>query len=33
MEFYCFHLMPWPYLAPDFRDKHPSAWVTLSNAE
>lgn len=33
MEFYCFHLMPWPYLKPDFCEKHPSAWVTLSNAE
>src|SRR5579884_2744559 len=32
MEFYAFHLMPWPYLDPDFRDHHPSAWVTLSNS-
>jgi alkanesulfonate monooxygenase SsuD/methylene tetrahydromethanopterin reductase-like flavin-dependent oxidoreductase (luciferase family) len=31
MEFYAFHLMPWPHLPADFRDKHPSAWVTLSN--
>ncbi|HVA24900.1 MAG TPA: LLM class flavin-dependent oxidoreductase [Chloroflexota bacterium] len=25
--------MPWPHLPPDFCDKHPSAWVTLSNRE
>jgi alkanesulfonate monooxygenase SsuD/methylene tetrahydromethanopterin reductase-like flavin-dependent oxidoreductase (luciferase family) len=33
MEFYSFHLMPWPHTPPDFDDrkKHPSAWVTLSN--
>ena len=33
MEFYSFHLMPWPELPADFDDKakHPSAWVTLSN--
>jgi alkanesulfonate monooxygenase SsuD/methylene tetrahydromethanopterin reductase-like flavin-dependent oxidoreductase (luciferase family) len=33
VEFYFFHLMPWPYLPPDFVERHPSAWVTLSNAE
>ncbi|MBX5489756.1 MAG: LLM class flavin-dependent oxidoreductase [Chloroflexi bacterium] len=33
MEFYSFHLMPWPYLAPDFVERHRSAWITLSNAE
>jgi len=34
MQFYYFHLMPWPYLPEDFadRDKYPSAWVTLSNS-
>ena len=32
MKFYFFHLMPWPYLPEDFREKHQSAWVTLSNA-
>ncbi|HLQ32583.1 MAG TPA: hypothetical protein VK457_07835 [Chloroflexota bacterium] len=32
MEFYAFHLMPWPHLQPDFRDHYPSAWVTLSNS-
>lgn len=33
MQFYFFHLMPWPYLPEDFADKtkHPSAWVTFSN--
>ncbi|MDR0358778.1 MAG: LLM class flavin-dependent oxidoreductase [bacterium] len=33
MEFYSFHLMPWPHVPPDFDDtaKYPSAWVTLSN--
>lgn len=33
MKFYSFHLMPWPHLPEDFDDlnKHPSAWVTLSN--
>jgi alkanesulfonate monooxygenase SsuD/methylene tetrahydromethanopterin reductase-like flavin-dependent oxidoreductase (luciferase family) len=31
MEFYYFHLMPWPYLPADFVDKHESAWVTYSN--
>ena len=34
MEFYAFHLMPWPHLPQDFADnpdKYPSAWVTLSN--
>ncbi len=33
MQFYCFHLMPWPHLPEDFADKskYPSAWVTFSN--
>jgi alkanesulfonate monooxygenase SsuD/methylene tetrahydromethanopterin reductase-like flavin-dependent oxidoreductase (luciferase family) len=33
MRFYNFHLMPWPDLPDDYDDveKHPSAWVTLSN--
>lgn len=31
MEFYFFHLMPWPYLEPDFEERNPSAWITLSN--
>ena len=32
MEFYFFHLMPWPHLPADFLEQHPSAWVTYSNA-
>ena len=34
MQFYFFHLMPWPYLPEDFADrsKYPSAWVTFSNS-
>jgi alkanesulfonate monooxygenase SsuD/methylene tetrahydromethanopterin reductase-like flavin-dependent oxidoreductase (luciferase family) len=31
MEFYLFHLMPWPYLPADFDEKYPSAWVTCPN--
>jgi alkanesulfonate monooxygenase SsuD/methylene tetrahydromethanopterin reductase-like flavin-dependent oxidoreductase (luciferase family) len=31
MEFYCFHLMPWPYLPPDFIEKNSASWVTYSN--
>jgi alkanesulfonate monooxygenase SsuD/methylene tetrahydromethanopterin reductase-like flavin-dependent oxidoreductase (luciferase family) len=31
VEFYFFHLMPWPYLPPDFVERHPSSWVTYSN--
>jgi alkanesulfonate monooxygenase SsuD/methylene tetrahydromethanopterin reductase-like flavin-dependent oxidoreductase (luciferase family) len=31
VEFYFFHLMPWPYLPPDFGDRYPSAWVTCPN--
>jgi alkanesulfonate monooxygenase SsuD/methylene tetrahydromethanopterin reductase-like flavin-dependent oxidoreductase (luciferase family) len=34
MEFYAFHLMPWPHLPEDFaenKEKYPSSWVTLSN--
>jgi alkanesulfonate monooxygenase SsuD/methylene tetrahydromethanopterin reductase-like flavin-dependent oxidoreductase (luciferase family) len=35
MNFFFFHLMPWPYLPPprEFLSKHEAAWVTLSNAE
>jgi alkanesulfonate monooxygenase SsuD/methylene tetrahydromethanopterin reductase-like flavin-dependent oxidoreductase (luciferase family) len=35
MQFYNFHLMPWPHLPADFagnKDKYPSSWVTFSNA-
>jgi len=31
VEFYSFHLMPWPYLPPDFDEKYSSAWVTCPN--
>jgi alkanesulfonate monooxygenase SsuD/methylene tetrahydromethanopterin reductase-like flavin-dependent oxidoreductase (luciferase family) len=30
--FYYFHLMPYPELPADFRERHHSAWVTPSNA-
>ncbi len=35
MNFFYFHLMPWPYLPPprQFLREHEAAWVTLSNAE
>src|SRR5579883_3363698 len=32
MEFYFFHLMPYPYLPADFYDRYDSAWVTPPNA-
>lgn len=32
MEFYFFHLMPWPYLPEDFEKKYSSAWVTCPNS-
>ena len=31
MDFYFFHLMPWPYLPEDFDTAHRSAWVTFPN--
>ena len=31
MDFYFFHLMPWPYLPEDFDTKYNSAWVTFPN--
>ncbi len=31
MQFYFFHLMPWPYLPDDFAERHDSAWVWLPN--
>ncbi|MCC6994107.1 MAG: LLM class flavin-dependent oxidoreductase [Deltaproteobacteria bacterium] len=27
MDFYAFHLMPWPHLPPDFEQRHDSAWI------
>src|SRR2546428_278166 len=32
MQFYFFHLMPWPYLPDDFDQKYDSAWVWLPNS-
>lgn len=31
MKFFFFHLMPWPYLDPDFDKTYGTAWVTLPN--
>ncbi len=31
MEFYFFHLMPYPYLPDDFDTAHRAAWVTFPN--
>ena len=31
MKFYCFHLMPYAALDPDYDKKYNSAWVTLPN--
>ena len=31
VQFFYFHLMPWPYLPDDFDRRHPSSWVTFSN--
>jgi alkanesulfonate monooxygenase SsuD/methylene tetrahydromethanopterin reductase-like flavin-dependent oxidoreductase (luciferase family) len=31
LQFYYFHLMPWPYLPEDFTQQYESAWVTLPN--
>jgi hypothetical protein len=34
VNFFFFHLMPWPYLPPprEFLREHEAAWVTLSNS-
>ena len=32
MKFFCFHLMPYAALDPDYDKKHNSAWVTLPNS-
>ena len=29
MKFTWFHLMPWPYMPDDFREKHRSVWVDI----
>jgi len=31
IQFYYFHLMPWPHLPDDFDRQNSSSWVTLSN--
>ena len=33
MKFYFFHLMPWPYLPPDFDERYHSAWVDLPSSQ
>ena len=32
MKFYCFHLMPYGALDPEYDKIHNSAWVTLPNS-
>jgi alkanesulfonate monooxygenase SsuD/methylene tetrahydromethanopterin reductase-like flavin-dependent oxidoreductase (luciferase family) len=32
MKFHFFHLMPYPTLPPDFREKYPSVWVDVPSA-
>ena len=32
MKFYCFHLMPYAALDPDYDKQYNSAWVTLPNS-
>ena len=32
MEFFFFHLMPWPHLPADFDQRYDSAWVWLPNS-
>ena len=32
MEFYAFHLMPWPHLPRDYAQRYETAWVTLPNS-
>src|SRR5487761_646430 len=32
MKFHFFHLMPYPTLPPDFRDKYPSVWVDVPSS-
>ncbi len=32
MKFHFFHLMPYPHLPPDFRDKHRSVWVDVPSS-
>src|SRR5947208_3311088 len=32
MQYFFFHLMPWPYLPDDFERSYDSAWIWLPNA-
>ena len=32
MQYFFFHLMPWPYLPADFDEKYDSAWIWLPNS-
>lgn len=32
MQYFFFHLMPWPYLPADFDQKYDSAWVWIPNS-
>src|SRR5438067_2472984 len=32
LQYFFFHLMPWPYLPADFDAKYDSAWVWLPNS-
>ena len=32
MKFTWFHLMPWPYMPDDFREKHRSVWVDIPSS-
>ncbi len=32
MQYFFFHLMPWPYLPDDFDQKYDSAWIWLPNS-
>ena len=33
MKFHWFHLMPWPYLPADMRERYDSVYVTLPAKE
>jgi alkanesulfonate monooxygenase SsuD/methylene tetrahydromethanopterin reductase-like flavin-dependent oxidoreductase (luciferase family) len=33
MKLYAFHLMPWPHIVPDVREKYGSSWVVYPNSE
>jgi alkanesulfonate monooxygenase SsuD/methylene tetrahydromethanopterin reductase-like flavin-dependent oxidoreductase (luciferase family) len=33
IQLYCFHLMPWPNIDPDVREKYGSSWVVYPNSE